>query len=111
MKEGNMWELTTPWWEIVLRAFIVYVFVFTLFRLLGKKQLGQTSPFDFVLILIVSESVSNGLTGGDDSLAAALICCATLISLAYVVDWVAFKSKKIETVLDGEARILISNGH
>ncbi|MBC7740705.1 MAG: DUF421 domain-containing protein [Bdellovibrionaceae bacterium] len=110
MKDGNMWDLSTPRWEIVLRALIVYIFVFTFFRLVGRKQLGETSPFDLVLLIIISESVGKGFYSGDQSLSAAVISCPTLIIVGYLVDWLAFKSKKIQKILDGEAQKLISNG-
>ncbi len=105
-----MWDISSPWWETIFRAAIIYAGLFMLFRFFGKKQQGQMSPFDLVLILIISESVSNGLSGGDDSLPTALICASTLMFLSYVVDFGAFKSRKIERLLDGEPQLIISEG-
>ena len=85
-----MWQIETSIPQIVTRAIIVYVVVFILFRLIGKKPLGQYSPFDLVLLLIVSEGVSNGLTGDEKSLTGALITGATLLGLAHLIDFGAF---------------------
>ena len=105
-----MWELTVPWWEPVIRGVVIYFILFGLIRFLGKKQIGQPSPFDFILLLIISEAVSNGLVGDDHSLVGATILAATLIALNYLMDHLAFKSPKIEKLLEGEAKLLIRDG-
>lgn len=106
-----MFHMSVSWWEPIIRALIIYVALFVMFRLAGKKQLGEMSPFDFILLLIISESVSNGLTGDDSSLPAGVICAAALVGLSSAVDRVTFHSKKAEKIIEGEPRILIANGH
>ena len=105
-----MWDLQSSVGELVFRALAIYVFVFVLFRLIGKKQLGEMSPFDFVLLLIISESVSNALSGGDESLAAGFILAFSLLGFSYVIDALAFKSKRFEKIMDGSPAILIDHG-
>lgn len=105
-----MWSLQNPWWEYVVRAIIVYAAVFALLRLMGKKQIGEMSPFDLVLLLIISESVSAGITGGDNSVAAGLICVTTFVVGNYLLDILSYKSKKVERLLDGEAKKIIDKG-
>lgn len=105
-----MWQLSVPWWELVLRAFFVYIIVFLIFRLIGKKQLGEMSPFDFVLLLIVSESVSNSLGADENSITGGLILAFTLISLSSVIDFLAFKSKRFEKIVEGQPQFIIKNG-
>lgn len=105
-----MWSLSVPWWEIVLRSAIIYVGLMIAFRAMGKKQLGQMSPFDFILLLIISEGVSNGLTGQDPSLIGSLLSACTLIGLSYAADYISFKSRKIEKILEGEPHVIVFNG-
>ena len=105
-----MWDLTTPWWELIFRAVIIYVALMIAFRAMGKKQLGQMSPFDFILLLIISEGVSQGLTGKEDSLTGALISAVSLIGLSYLMDFMAFKFNKFEKFLEGEPHVIIFNG-
>lgn len=105
-----MWTLTLPVGELILRAVVIYIGVFLLFRLVGKKQLGEMSPFDFVLVVIVSEAVSNGLLGDEHSITGGLILASTLVALNYGVDFISFKSKKMEKIIDGEAQLLVSQG-
>lgn len=105
-----MWSLENPWWEYIVRALVVYIFVYTLLRLVGKKQIGELSPFDLVLTLIISESVSAALTGGDNSVTAGLISVTTFVTANYAMDFIMFKSDKAEKILDGEAKMIIKDG-
>ncbi len=105
-----MWKLDGSIFEIVVRAFIIYAGLFILFRLVGKKQLGEMAPFDFVLVLIISESVSNALGAGENSITGGLISASTLILVNYIVDFFSYKSKSFEKLMDGEFKILIRDG-
>lgn len=106
-----MWTLQTGPLELVFRAFVIFIFLFVFFRFFGKKQLGQMSAFDLILLLIVSEAISTGFTGGDNSLLAALIVSGTLLIIAWVVDYLAFKSRRIEKIVEGSSEIIIQDGH
>lgn len=105
-----MLELTTPWWEIVTRAIVIYLGLMVFFRVFGKKQLGEMSPMDLVLLLIVSESVSTGLNAEEKSIAGGLLSALSLITLSYGIDFLAFKSSKMEKIFEGEPHILIAKG-
>ena len=73
-----MFEMTTAWYEIILRTFVVYVTVLVLLRTAGKRELGQMTPFDLVVILVIANAVQNAMTGGDNSLIGGIIAAATL---------------------------------
>ncbi|MEK6554941.1 MAG: YetF domain-containing protein [Bdellovibrionota bacterium] len=105
-----MWSTNYPFYEIIVRAGIIYIGLFLMFRLLGRKQLGEMSSFDFVLLLIVSEAVSGGLIGEEYSLSGGLISAASLLVISYGVDYLAFKSHKVEKFVDGEPQVIILNG-
>jgi uncharacterized membrane protein YcaP (DUF421 family) len=74
-----VFDLSIPLWEIVLRTVVVYVTVLGLLRLAGKRELGQMSPADLVVILIIANAVQNSMNGGDVSLIGGLISAATLV--------------------------------
>ena len=61
-----------PWWELLIRGIIVYVFLLFLIRLTGRRQTGMLTPFDFILLLILSNTVQNAMNGGDNSLGGGL---------------------------------------
>jgi uncharacterized membrane protein YcaP (DUF421 family) len=105
-----MWNLALPWWEFVLRGFVVYVFLLVILRVTGKRNTGQLAPFDLVLLLVLSNAVQNSMNGGDNTLVGGLISAATLIGLHYVVAIITFKSKRLELWIEGTPRTLIHDG-
>ena len=105
-----MWETSVPWWEFVLRGVVVYVFLLVFLRLTGKRQTGQTAPFDLVLLLILSNAVQNSMNGGDNSLLGGLILAATLICCHVALAQLTYRFPRIERLVDGTPRVLVRNG-
>lgn len=106
-----MWDLTVDWTEIIIRSAVIFIFLFVLFRFLGKKHISKLTPFDFILLLIMSECVQNALVKDDKSVSAALISISTLVSLNVLLNKITFKSKKAEELIDGIPKVLIKDGH
>jgi uncharacterized membrane protein YcaP (DUF421 family) len=77
---------TVPLTEIVLRTVIVYIVVFALLRIAGKRELGQMSVADLVVILVIANAVQNSMNGGDNSLTAGLVAAATLVGMNLVLE-------------------------
>lgn len=105
-----MFDLSVPWWELILRALAVYLFLLLILRLTGKRQVGQLAPFDLVLLLVLSNAVQNSMNGGDNSLAGGLISAATLIVLNYGIGAATFHSRGLEKFIEGQPQILIHDG-
>lgn len=105
-----MWQLSSPWWEYILRGVIVYFFLLILLRVTGKRQVGQLAPFDLVLLLILSNAVQNAMNAGDNSILAGLILATTLILLNHVVGLLAYRNRKLETMIEGRPEVLIRDG-
>lgn len=105
-----MLNMSVPWWELVVRAAAVYVFLLTLLRITGKRQVGQLAPFDLVLLLVLSNAVQNSMNAGDNSLVGGLISAATLVLLNLLVAYTTFKFRKVELLIDGQPQVLINNG-
>jgi len=105
-----MWQLSVHWLELVLRAVIIYVFLLVLLRFTGKRQVGQLSPFDLVLLLVLSNAVQNAMNGGDNSLLAGMILAVVLVLLNSLVGLVTYKSKKLEALVEGRPEVLVHNG-
>ena len=77
--------MTTPWYEILLRTFVVYLAVLVLLRVAGKRELGQMTPFDLVVILVIANAVQNAMTGGDNSLTGGILAAGTLTGVNIAV--------------------------
>lgn len=106
-----MFELDTPWTELVLRGTMVYLALFILLRFLGKKHLGEMTPFDLLLLLIISEAVEGALLNGDKSITGGLVVVITLLVLAAIMNWLSFKSRKAEKIIEGIPKVIIRDGH
>jgi uncharacterized membrane protein YcaP (DUF421 family) len=96
-----MFDLSLPWWEFIVRAFLVYLALMVMVRLSGKRTVGQFTPFDLLVVMLLSESVSNSLSGEDSSVIGGLILAATLVSLNVVLAFITSRSPRFETVTEG----------
>jgi uncharacterized membrane protein YcaP (DUF421 family) len=99
-----------PVYELVLRGIVIYFALMIAFRLIGKHEFGQTTAFDLILLLIISESISTALNVNDNSITAGLIVMSTLFAVNYLMSWAQFKSRTLKKVLSGEAEVLIRDG-
>jgi uncharacterized membrane protein YcaP (DUF421 family) len=99
-----------PVWEKVLRAAIIYVFMLAAFRFSGKRQVGQLTPFDLVVLLIISNVVQNAVIGDDTSLTGGLIGAVTIFGLNAGVVELTFRSKVARHLLEPAPTLLIHNG-
>ncbi len=109
--DGELWKLSAPWWQFPLRGLIVFVFVLVFLRLSGKRQVGQMTPIDLVLLLLISIAVQNAMNGGDNSITAGAILAATLILADVGVGALARRNRKVEKFVEGTPIMLIHNGH
>ena len=108
--EADLWKLGAPWWQFVLRGLVVFVFVLVFLRLSGKRQVGQMTPIDLVLLLLISNAVQNAMNGGDNSITAGAILAATLIAADVAIGALARRSRKVEIFVEGRPELLIHNG-
>jgi uncharacterized membrane protein YcaP (DUF421 family) len=96
--------------QIVLRTGVIYLLVLIGVRLSGKREVGQMTPFDLTLLLLLSNSVQNAMTGPDTSLLGGAVAAATLLILNYLVANVAGGSRRFRKLVEGEPSLLIHDG-
>ena len=96
--------------EKIVRCAVVYAFLLIVFRVMGKRQLGQMTAFDLIVLLIISELVQNAMIGDDNSLTGGLISVATLLLLNAGVAWVTYRYKVAERVVEHAPTILVRHG-
>ncbi|PPU19035.1 DUF421 domain-containing protein [Xanthomonas arboricola] len=106
----EMMHLDMPWWEFVLRAVAVYTVVLLLTRMTGKRALGQSTPFDVLLIVLLGTAVQNSLIGKDVSLLGGMILAATLLVLNWLVGMATARSRRIDTWVQGTPALLVRGG-
>jgi uncharacterized membrane protein YcaP (DUF421 family) len=96
--------------DIVLRASVVFLLLFVVLRLLGKRQLGQMTPFEFVGLVVLGDFVQQAVTHNDTSMTAALLAVSTFGFWSLVLGWISYRSKAMRRLLEGQPRILIQDG-
>src|SRR5215472_8697539 len=79
--------------EKILRSVVVYGFLLVAFRIAGKRQLGQMTPFDLIVLLIISNVLQNAAIGADNSLGGGLLGAAVIIFLNYLIGWLTFRHR------------------
>ena len=106
----EMFGLAMPWWAFVLRACIVYFILLALIRASGKRTMGQFTPFDMLLVVLLGNAVQNALLGQDASVAGGLLLAVTLISLNWLVGFASARSERLETIVEGSPVLLARDG-
>jgi uncharacterized membrane protein YcaP (DUF421 family) len=105
-----MFDMDLPWWEFILRGAAVYLILMLMVRVSGRRTVGQFTPFDLLVVMLLSEAVSNSLTGGDNSLIGGLIIAATLIGLNICAALLSSRSRKASDILEGAPILLGRDG-
>lgn len=97
--------------DTILRALVIYAVVFALFRANGKRTLAQITTFDFVLLLIVGESVQQALIGDDFSITTALLLIVTLVAVDTGLTLLQHRWKRADRLLEGAPLVLVDDGN
>ena len=105
-----MFHLGTPLWEIVVRTVVVYMVVLVGLRVFGKRQLGQMSTGDLVMILLIANAVQNAMVGADTSLLGGIVAAVTLLIVNVLVVRLFARSSLGERIFEGEPTLLIKDG-
>ena len=104
-----MWLPEIPIWEKAVRSLVVYLFLILAFRVTGKRQVGQLTPFDLIVLLIIANVVQNASIGPDDSL-GGLIGAAVIFLANYIVAEITFRSRRLRRLLEAAPTLLVHNG-
>ena len=106
----EMFDLAMPWWAFVLRACIVYFILLLLIRASGKLTMGQFTPFDMLLVVLLGNAVQNALLGQDTSVGGGLLLALTLLVLNWLVGLVSARSARMEALVEGVPVLLARDG-
>src|SRR3954471_17582402 len=97
--------------DLVLRALILFTAVYVLLRVVGRRELAEMEPIDFVLLIVLGDAIQQGLTQDDYSVTGAFIVITTIAAIQVVVGYIAFRSKRMRVLMEGEPVVLIENGN
>jgi len=107
---SDMFVLTLPIAEKMLRPIVVYVFLIIGLRIAGKREMAQLNPFDLVVLLTISNTVQNAIIGEDNSVTGGVIGAATLLVVNHIVVRFLYNHEKLDRLIEGDPDVLIENG-
>ncbi len=96
--------------DIALRGIVLFAFVFTLTRIIGRRELSQLAPFDLILLIILGDAIQQGLTQDDYSLTGAMIAVGTMALLQVLVSYTSFRIPLMRKVLEGDPIVIVHDG-
>jgi uncharacterized membrane protein YcaP (DUF421 family) len=96
--------------DLVFRAAAVFIFVFIVTRLIGKRELASLEPFDLILLVVLGDLVQQGVTQDDYSVTGAFIVISTMALMTVGTSYLSFRFRPLRRVLDGEPVVLVENG-
>lgn len=107
---SGLFELDTAWWELIIRGAMVYFVLLILVRMSGKRTVGEFTPFDLIVVVLLSESVSNALVGEEESLLGGLIVASVLIGLNWLVGFATARSQRLDRLIEGTPVLVARDG-
>ncbi|WP_217914675.1 DUF421 domain-containing protein [Miltoncostaea marina] len=96
--------------DIILRAAAVFVLLFVVTRVIGRRELGEMEPFDLILLIVMGDLIQQGVTQSDYSFTGAVLAISTLALLTVAVSYASFRWRRVRPLLEGEPIVLIHDG-
>jgi uncharacterized membrane protein YcaP (DUF421 family) len=96
--------------DIAIRAVILYLFVFVLMRVMGRRELSNLQPFDLVLLIVIGDALQQGLTQSDYSVTGAMIAVGTFGFLQVSTSYLSYRVSWMRPVLEGHPLVVVQDG-
>ena len=96
--------------DLAIRALVLYAFVFILTRVVGRRELSSLQPFDLILLIVLGDSIQQGLTQDDYSVTGAIIVVGTIAALQVATSYVSFRIPRLRPALDGLPIVVVEDG-
>lgn len=96
--------------DIIIRAATMFFVLYVLLRIMGKRELGQMTPFELVVMIVLGDLIQQAVTHNDTSITGAILAVSTFGMLAIALSWLTYRFPAAERLLDGEPIVLIRDG-
>lgn len=96
--------------DIVIRAAIVFVFIWVLMRVLGRRELSSMEPFDLIMLVVIGDLIQQGVTQQDVSVTGALLAATTIGLLTLALAWLNYRFPRMRPTLEGRPVVLVEDG-
>jgi uncharacterized membrane protein YcaP (DUF421 family) len=96
--------------QIIVRASVMFAFLFLVMRSMGRKELAELSAFELILVIVMGDLIQQGVTEQDNSLTGAITAISTFVVWMLALSYLSFKSKRARTIIEGRPVIIIRDG-
>ena len=96
--------------DLVIRTAVVFLLIFFITRVIGRRELSSLEPFDLILLVVIGDLVQQGVTQSDYSVTGAFLVISTLCLLTVLFSYLSFRFPRLRPALDGEPLVLIEDG-
>jgi uncharacterized membrane protein YcaP (DUF421 family) len=96
--------------DLAIRAFVLYLFLFFLMRVVGRRELSSLEPFDLILLIVLGDSIQQGLTQDDYSVTGAIIVVAVFAVLQVLLSYLHFRVPRLRPLLEGAPLVVVEDG-
>jgi uncharacterized membrane protein YcaP (DUF421 family) len=105
-----MFVVHVPVWDIVIRTAVVYLVILVGLRLAGKREVGQLTVIDLVVLLLISNAVQNAMLGPDTSLLGGIIAVVVLLTMSVILAQLRVRSQRLSRLVQGSPTVLVLHG-
>jgi uncharacterized membrane protein YcaP (DUF421 family) len=96
--------------EVALRVAVIYLFLVIVLRISGKREVGQLSILELIVVLLISDAVQNSMVGENTTVWGGMVAVLMLLGLDYALSMVTQRSRRVRRAIEGEPRLLIRDG-
>jgi uncharacterized membrane protein YcaP (DUF421 family) len=96
--------------DLAIRAIVMFVFLFAITRVVGRRELSSLEPFDLILLIVAGDALQQGLTQDDYSVTGAIIVVSVIALMQVFLSYVNFKFPRVRPLLDGEPIVVVQDG-
>jgi uncharacterized membrane protein YcaP (DUF421 family) len=107
---SELFGLTLPWSEIVIRGTVVYWFLFFIFRFVVRRDVGAVGIADILILVIVADAAQNAMAGEYTSVSDGILLVSTLIGWNVLLDWLSFRFEWFRRFAEPPPMALVENG-
>jgi uncharacterized membrane protein YcaP (DUF421 family) len=107
---ADLFELTVPVWELVIRGSAMYWFLFLAFRFVMRRDMGSVGIADILILVIVADAAQNAMAGGYESVTDGMILVSVLLGWNFLLDFLAYRFSAIARFVDPPSLPLVRNG-
>ena len=96
--------------DVVVRAIVVFILLYVLMRVIGRRELSSLEPFDIILLVVLGDLVQQGVTQDDYSVTGIVLAIGTIALLQLAVSFTNYRFPKLRPLLDGEPMVVVQDG-